>query len=149
MVLNTYSDWCKIFDNIDTWEIGHIDEKLLTSMEKGYIDWVDGVSQRITLRLINLVNNRLKKLSEFYNKRLSVSCSSFDLTNILLTFRKELIFIKRLDNLPMLPEELRKELTKDVLDYAQKTQKSLESSAKKDLSGELKRILLSYKVDNI
>jgi hypothetical protein len=149
MIPNTYSDWCKIFDNIDTWEIGHIDEKLLTSMEKGYIDWVDGVSQRITLRLINLVNNRLKKLSEFYNKRLSVSCSSFDLTNILLTFRKELIFIKRLDNLPMLPEELRKELTKDVLDYAQKTQKSLESSAKKDLSGELKRILLSYKVDNI
>lgn len=149
MIPNTYSDWCKIFDNIDTWEIGHIDEKLFTSMEKGYIDWVDGVSQRITLRLINLVNNRLKKLSEFYNKRLSVSCSSFDLTNILLTFRKELIFIKRLDNLPMLPEELRKELTKDVLDYAQKTQKSLESSAKKDLSGELKRILLSYKVDNI
>ena len=149
MIPNTYSDWCKIFDNIDTWEIGHIDEKLLTSMAKGYIDWVDGVSQRITLRLINLVNNRLKKLSEFYNKRLSVSCSSFDLTNILLTFRKELIFIKRLDNLPMLPEELRKELTKDVLDYAQKTQKSLESSAKKDLSGELKRILLSYKVDNI
>ncbi len=149
MIPNTYSDWCKIFDNIDTWEIGHIDEKLLTSMEKGYIDWVDGVSQRITLRLINLVNNRLKKLSEFYNKRLSVSCSSFDLTNILLTFRKELIFIYRLDNLPMLPEELRKELTKDVLDYAQKTQKSLESSAKKDLSGELKRILLSYKVDNI
>lgn len=149
MIPNTYSDWCKIFDNIDTWEIGHIDEKLLTSMEKGYIDWVDGVSQRITLRLINLVNNRLKKLSEFYNKRLSVSCSSFDLTNILLTFRKELIFIKRLDNLPMLPEELRKELTKDVLDYAQKTEKSLESSAKKDLSGELKRILLSYKVDNI
>lgn len=149
MIPNTYSDWCKIFDNIDTWEIGHIDEKLLTSMEKGYIDWIDGVSQRITLRLINLVNNRLKKLSEFYNKRLSVSCSSFDLTNILLTFRKELIFIKRLDNLPMLPEELRKELTKDVLDYAQKTQKSLESSAKKDLSGELKRILLSYKVDNI
>lgn len=149
MIPNTYSDWCKIFDNIDTWEIGHIDEKLLNSMEKGYIDWVDGVSQRITLRLINLVNNRLKKLSEFYNKRLSVSCSSFDLTNILLTFRKELIFIKRLDNLPMLPEELRKELTKDVLDYAQKTQKSLESSAKKDLSGELKRILLSYKVDNI
>lgn len=149
MIPNTYSDWCKIFDNIDTWEIGHIDENLLTSMEKGYIDWVDGVSQRITLRLINLVNNRLKKLSEFYNKRLSVSCSSFDLTNILLTFRKELIFIKRLDNLPMLPEELRKELTKDVLDYAQKTQKSLESSAKKDLSGELKRILLSYKVDNI
>ena len=73
MIPNTYSDWCKIFDNIDTWEIGHIDEKLLTSMEKGYIDWVDGVSQRITLRLINLVNNRLKKLSEFYNKRLSVS----------------------------------------------------------------------------
>ena len=149
MIPNTYSDWCKIFDNIDTWEIGHIDEKLLTSMEKGYIDWVDGVSQRITLRLINLVINRLKQLSEFYNKRLSVSCSSFDLTNILQTFRKELIFIKRLDNLPMLPEELRKELTKDVLDYAQKTQKSLESSAKKDLSGELKRILLSYKVDNI
>lgn len=146
---STYADWCKNFDEIESWEIGHIDENLISKMELGTLEWVDGVSQRITLRLINLVNNRLQKLNEFSNRRLAVSYNPFDLTNILIIFRKELMFIKRLDNLPMLPEDLRKDLVKDIVDYAKKTQKSLEDSVKRDLSGELKRVVTSYKIDNI
>ncbi len=146
---SSYFDWCKIFDEIEDWEIGHIDENLISVMENGTIDWTDGVSQRITLRLINLVNNRLQKLNEFYNKRLAISFNSFDLTSVLIVFRKEIIFIKRLDSLPMLPKELREELVKDITNYAKKTQQSLEDNAKKDLSGGLKQIVLSYRIDNI
>ena len=146
---STYADWCKIFDEIESWEIGHIDENLTSKMELGTLEWVDGVSQRITLRLINLVNNRLEKLNEFYNRRLAVSYNPFDLTSILIIFRKELIFIKRLDSLPMLPEDVRNNLVKDIVDYAKKVQKSLEDGAKRDLSGELKRIVIGYRVDNI
>lgn len=149
MKLSIYAEWCKIFDEIESWEIGHIDEKILSEMELGTLEWIDGVAQRINLRLINLVSNRLEKLNNYYNKRLSVSYNPFDLTNILIIFRKELIFIKRLYSLPMLPEDVRNDLVKDVIDYAKKVQKNLEDNAKKDLSSELKRVVTGYRVDNI
>lgn len=149
MKLSIYAEWCKIFDEIESWEIGHIDEKILSEMELGTLEWIDGIAQRINLRLINLVSNRLEKLNNYYNKRLSVSYNPFDLTNILIIFRKELIFIKRLYSLPMLPEDVRNDLVKDVIDYAKKVQKNLEDNAKKDLSGELKRVVTCYRVDNI
>lgn len=149
MKLSIYAEWCKIFDEIESWEIGHIDEKILSEMELGTLEWIDGIAQRINLRLINLVSNRLEKLNNYYNKRLSVSYNPFDLTNILIIFRKELIFIKRLYSLPMLPEDVRNDLVKDVIDYAKKVQKNLEDNAKKDLSGELKRVVTGYRVDNI
>ena len=149
MKLSIYAEWCKIFDEIESWEIGHIDEKILSEMELGTLEWIDGIAQRINLRLINLVSNRLEKLNNYYNKRLSVSYNPFDLTNILIIFRKELIFIKRLYSLPMLPEDVRNDLVKDVIDYAKKVQKNLENNAEKDLSGELKRVVTGYRVDNI
>ena len=149
MKLSIYAEWCKIFDEIESWEIGDIDEKILSEMELGTLEWIDGVAQRINLRLINLVSNRLEKLNNYYNKRLSVSYNPFDLTNILIIFRKELIFIKRLYSLPMLPEDVRNDLVKDVIDYAKKVQKNLEDNAKKDLSSELKRVVTGYRVDNI
>ncbi len=144
-----YADWCNIFDKIETWEIGHIDEVLLSDMEKGTIDWVDGVSQRITLRLIVLVNKRLQNLCNFYNKRIAMLYNPFDLTNLLIIFRKELIFLKRLNDLPILPEDTRKGLVEDIINYAKKVQQSLEDNAKNDLSGELKRVINSYRIDNI
>lgn len=146
---SVYSDWSKIFDDIETWEIGHVDEEVLLNMEQGTIEWTDGVSQRLTLRLIDTVNKRLQKLNLFYNKRLSMSYSTFDLSNLLVIFRKELIFIKRLDSLLIWPDEIKAELVRDLVNYANKAQKTLEDSAKHDLSGELKRIVLNYRLDNI
>lgn len=149
MNLKVYSDWYKVFEEIDTWEIGHTNENIILSMEAGTIDWTDGVAQRITKKLIDTVNKRLEKLNTFYNQRLAISFNPFDITNLLIIYRKELIFIKRLDSLSMLPEDLKSGLIKDIDEYAKKVQKSLEDSAKKDLSGELKRIVWSYRVDNI
>lgn len=149
MIPKVYADWSKTFDEIDTWEIGHVDEELCQQMEKGTIDWVNIVSQRITLKLINIVNSRLQKLTTFFNKRLAVSYNAFDLTNTLILYRKELLFIKRLESLPILPNDLREELIKDLKLFAQKAQKNLDSNVKNELSGELKRIVLGYRIDNI
>jgi len=149
MNLSTYSDWSKIFDEIDTWEIGHVDENLMTSIENGKIEWLDGVAQRMTLRLTELINKRSNKLNAFYNKRLQASYNAFDISNLLITFRKELVFLKRISNIPILPDELKKNLTSEIISYANKTQKALEDSVKHDLSGEVKRVILSYKVNNI
>ena len=48
-----------------------------------------------------------------------------------------------------LPEDLKSNLVSEITNCAQKSQKSLDESAKRDLSGELKRIILSYRIDNI
>ena len=149
MNLSTYSDWSKVFDEIDTWEIGHVDENLMASIENGKIEWLDGVAQRMTLRLTELINKRSNKLNVFYNKRLQASYNAFDISNLLITFRKELIFLKRLSNIPVLPDELKRSLTTEIVNYANKTQQALEDSVKHDLSGEVKRVILSYKINNI
>lgn len=144
-----YSEWCEIFDKIETWEIGHQDAEIVEAMDKGSIRWVSGVAERVTQRLLNLVNNRLNKLNTFFSKRLTLTQNSFDMEHLLILYRKELIFIKHIDNLEMLPKELRETLTKEIMDIAKKTQQSLEESAKKDLSGMLKRIVTRNRLDNI
>ena len=149
MNISTYYDWCNVLDDIEKFEIGHSNEELMKICEKGTLQWVDGVAQRITVRIVELINNRIKQLNEFYNKRISMAFNSFDTTNLLIIFRKELIFLKRIASLSILPEDLKSNLVSEITNCAQKSQKSLDESAKRDLSGELKRIILSYRIDNI
>ena len=144
-----YSEWCEIFDKIETWEIGHQDANVVEAMDKGNIRWVSSVAERVTQRLLNLVNDRLNKLNTFYAKRLMLAQNSVDMEHLLILYRKELIFIKHMANLEMLPKELREMLTKEIMEVAKKAQKSLEDSSKKDLSGILKRIVTRNRIDNI
>ena len=144
-----YSEWCEIFDKIETWEIGHQDANVVEAMDKGNIRWVSSVAERVTQRLLNLVNDRLNKLNTFYAKRLMLAQNSVDMEHLLILYRKELIFIKHMASLEMLPKELREMLTKEIMEVAKKAQKSLEDSSKKDLSGILKRIVTRNRIDNI
>lgn len=144
-----YSEWCEIFDNIEKWEIGHQDRETLEAIDRGNIRWVSGVAERITNRLLNLINKRLDKLNSFFNNRIKVSQYAIDLEYLLVLYRKELIFIKHIENLRIFPEDLRQELTQNLITIAHNMQQSLEDNAKKDLSGTLKRIVLNNKIDNI
>ncbi len=144
-----YSEWCEIFDEIEIWEIGHQDADVVEAMDKGSIRWVSGVAERVTQRLLNLVNDRLNKLNTFYAKRLMLAQNSVDMEHLLILYRKELIFIKHMANLEMLSKELREMLTKEIKEVAKKAQKSLEDSSKKDLSGMIRRIVTRNRIDNI
>lgn len=146
---NIYSEWCNIFDQIEKWEIGHFDEELIKECEQGSIEWVDGVAQRITSRLLALINGRLGKLNIFYNKRLSQAYDLFNITNLLIIYRKELIFLKRLGGINILPDDIKETIIEEITRCAKESQKSLDESAKRDLTGELKRIVISYRIDNI
>lgn len=149
MIPSIYAEWCSIFDQIENWEIGHCDEELLIICEQGTLEWVDGVAQRITTRLIELINNRIKKLNDFYNKRILQAYNPFDITNLLIIYRKELVFLKRLGEISILPDDIKKAITDEIINCAKESQKSLDDSAKRDLTGELKRIVISYRIDNI
>lgn len=144
-----YSEWCEIFDEIEIWEIGHQDADVVEAMDKGSIRWVSGVAERVTQRLLNLVNDRLNKLNTFYAKRLMLAQNSVDMEHLLILYRKELIFIKHMANLEMLSKELREMLTKEIKEVAKKAQKSLEDSSKKDLSGMIRRIVTRNRIDDI
>lgn len=144
-----YSEWCEKFEKIETWEIGHQDVEIVEAMDKGNIRWASGVAERITKRVLNLLNIRLEKLNTFFSKRLILTQNYFEMEQLLILYKKELIFIKHIGDLEMLPKELRKILTTEIINVAQKTQLSLEDSARKDLTGMLKRIVISNRIDNI
>lgn len=146
---SNYAEWCEIFDEIESWEIGHFDVTVDTAIKQGSIKWVSGVAERFTNRLLDLINSRFNRLEQFYSDRCSLCNDFFDFSKTLISFRKELIFLKKLANLHFLPEEIKTKIQENILDFAKNAQQDLENGAKKDLTGELKRIVLSNRVDNI
>ena len=145
----TYSQWCDLFEQIENWEIGHQNIQIIEAMNNGEIRWVSGVAERITQRLLTLINNRISKLQTFFSERLMRSQNQFDIEQLILLFRKELLFIKNIENLKILPEDLKKSLTEDFENYTKQMQQNLENNSRKDLTGMWKRILTSMRLDNI
>lgn len=144
-----YADWAKIFDEIETFEIGHNDEKILEYFETGKIKWVSGVAERFTQRVLTLINNRLKRINKCISKRISEYPDPFSIANSLMLFRKELVFLKKMANIHALDDKVKKEITEQITDFAQKTQKNMLDNSRKDLSDELTRIIMQNRIDNI
>lgn len=147
--LISYAQWCEVFNKIENWEIGHTDSDIINAVDNGTIDWVSGVAERFTNQLLTLINKRFTKLETFYNARIKSCYDQFNLSNLLILFRKELVFLKYLANIPAIPESVSKQIVKEIEDYTENVQKSLLESAKKDLSGSLKQIILDIKINNI
>ena len=147
--LTNYAQWTQVFDEIENWGIGYSDIKIMQSVQNGEIKWVSGTAERFTNRLINLINSRFSRLNKFYNDRCSNTFDSFEFQKILISFRKELIFLKSLANLKVLSDDIKQKLTENILKFARDAQKKLEEGAKKNLSEELKMIVYSNRIDNI
>lgn len=147
--LNNYAQWCQTFDEIQTWEIGHIDNGTSNKIKEGALDWTSGVAERFTQRLLALINFRLNKLEKFYNDRIRLCNDQFSLSSLLVLFRKELIFLKELASINALPEDISKRIANEVETFAQNVHDSLLKGAKQDLSGILKQIILDTKINNI
>ena len=147
--LSNYAEWTKVFDEIEEWDIGHTDIQIMQSVQQGDIKWVSGTAERFINRLLDVINNRFDKLHKFYNERCSKTKNLFELQKILIMFRKELIFLKQLSSIKVIPEDIQEELIDNIKTFAENTQKDLENTTKKDLSGELKRIVLGNRIDNI
>lgn len=144
-----YSKWNNFFETIESWDIGYTDINIMNTLKTGTIPWNAGVAERFAKRLFELINYRIDKLNRIYNERLSACNDYFSLSNLLILYRKELKFLKDLTKIPALPEDISNELTTMIIEFAQKIQTDLEKSAKKDLSGEMIRIILGNRLDNI
>ena len=141
----TYAEWSSVLEMLkDKTD----DEVVLQAMLQGTISWQSGVAERFSKRLIDVVNYRMNRAVDKFQKDMSRSRGQESaIVQALLALRKELCFLSKAINLPALPENDRKHYTQLVIDQANKMQSSLEDSAKSDRSGKLSSIVRNHKVN--
>ncbi|MFJ7994709.1 hypothetical protein ACIQY5_21540 [Peribacillus frigoritolerans] len=134
-VPRTYSDWIHCFERLKE---GNKDDQVISTMEKGSIEWTKGVSERFTEQLFAVLEYRLKQSGEQLQRNLNNSKGNKShIAKALLDARKRLSILNRVAMLPALPENVRETMKNVIKDFAGKTMKSLEESAKSDRTGHL------------
>ncbi len=144
---HTYAEWVEALDIL---KAKTDDEEVLAAMQKGTIEWQTGVAERFSKRLIDTVNYRMDGASDKFQRDLNNAHGEEGaIVRALLSLRKEMAFLARAIDLPVLPEKDRSHYKALVIDQANTMQKSLEDSAKKDYSGKLLNIIRNHKVNTI
>lgn len=132
----TYSHWIDCFEQLKT---GVKDEDIVSLMERGSIEWTPGVAERLTQRLYEIIDFRLRKISDQFQKDLNYGHGDeIALVQAILSLRKRLAFLKRIAQLSPFPEHVNEAMYTILSDYAKKSQQSLEDSAKTDRTGRLR-----------
>lgn len=144
-VPHTYSDWAYVLDMFKEKEN---DTEVLEAMKNGSLEWQSGVAERFATRLIDAVNHRMNLATDKFQKDMTRARGSEGaIIQALLTLRKELAFLTKALDLPVIPQDDRKQYVQLILKQADEIQKSLEDSAKQDRSGKLSSIVRNHKVN--
>lgn len=138
-----YSEWVDILNILKN---RTNDEEVLEVMKKGTIEWQSGVAERLTKRLINIVNERMQYAIDKYQSVKYYDERGF--IQSLLNLRKELKFLSEVLNIAIIPEKDREQYRDLVVNQANIIQNSLEKSAKNDHSGKLLSIVKNHRVNN-
>ena len=137
-----YSEWVDILNILKN---RTNDEEVLEVMKKGTIEWQSGVAERLTKRLINIVNERMQYAIDKYQSVKYYDERGF--IQSLLNLRKELKFLSEVLNIAIIPEKDREQYRDLVVNQANIIQNSLEESAKNDHSGKLLSIVKNHRVN--
>ena len=138
-----YSEWVDILNILKN---RTNDEEVLEKIKKGTIEWQSGVAERLTKRLINIVNERMQYAIDKYQSVKYYDERGF--IQSLLNLRKELKFLSVVLNIAIIPEKDREQYRDLVVNQANIIQNSLEESAKNDHSGKLLSIVKNHRVNN-
>lgn len=142
---HTYSEWVNIFSILKQ---KSNDEEVLSAMQNGTIEWQSGVAERFMQKLIDTVNFRMNDASDKFQIKLSRAGNEEGaIVQAILALRKEMMFLKKVVNIPALPEKERQYYISLVVEQADVMQKSLEDSAKRDRSGKMSSIIRNHRVN--
>ena len=131
----TYAEWAACCDRLLNTDA---DDDILAAMEGGHLEWTSGVAERITRRIYEVFDHKLKALAEEFHRDAAHSHGHETLlANSLLDIRKKLVPLARLAAMPAFPEVVRQSLKQSLLQFVERTQASLESSARTDRTGRL------------
>lgn len=141
---HTYYEWIAVFDELKK---RSVDREILDVMRKGTIEWQPGIAERFSERLMSIINYRINRASDQFQKELNYGKNQESvIIQALLGLRKELQFLAEISDLPVLPKSEREQLHQLVIDQSNAIQRSLEDSAKKDRSGKLGYIVRNHKI---
>ncbi len=142
----TYAEWVAILDILRD---KTNDENVLEAMLNGKLEWQSGVAERFAKKLIDTINYRMNAASDkFRNDMGRANGQERIIVQALLSLRKEMMFLSKAINLPVIPEKDREHYYQLVLTQAENMQKSLEDSAKKDRTGKLLSIVKNNRVNS-
>lgn len=130
----TYAEWSAC---LDVFEAGGDDDAALAAMRAGSLSWTGGVAPLFARRISATMDTRLKRIADDMSRALRFGGDTTVLSRVMLDARQKLASVYRLASLPNFAEELRVSLERQVTQYAETTQRSLEDSAKEDRSGRL------------
>ncbi|MDF2925393.1 MAG: hypothetical protein K0R57_4307 [Paenibacillaceae bacterium] len=141
-----YADWVRCFD---AFAAGDEDEQTLLLMEQGTIDWTTGIDSKMTERLYQLLEKRLKQASEQMHLEFSRNQQTDDhVVRALLNARRRFAVLLRLVSLKAYPPEIRAALKHTLNSYVIDSQSALEKSAAADRTGHLSMLIRNNPLTN-
>ena len=142
----TYFEWVEILENLKT---SPRDDNLINNLYSQKIDLVGNILYRFIVHVNDTVRTRLKnsldsillKMNTIYN---DINSLSLEVINI----KKELMFCKKLMNLPVIPEENRNKFMETLQNFANEINEALEVSVTGlDTTGEAIMMIKNSKIN--
>lgn len=143
-VPNTYAEWVKVLGELKK---GTDDDSVLEAMQKGTLMWQSGVAERFTKRLVDVVNDRMNRAQDLFDRTLKHGSGEGAVVQALLDLRKTYSFLVQVMSIPVIPAEHRSEYADLVRKQADQVQQSLENSAKQDHTGRLLSIVKNNRMN--
>lgn len=142
---HTYYEWVEVLDMLKN-KVD--DEAVLNAMYSGTLEWQSGVAERFTQSLVDVINYRTNSAKDRFQREIGrANGQERVIVQSLVTLRRELCFLTKAINLPVIPEKDRNQYYQLVKSQADSIQQSLEDSAKKDRTGKLAYIVRNNKVN--
>jgi len=130
----SYAQWSACLERLAQ---GLQDEACLSSMRAGELHASGGVVTMFSQRLVAEFNERLTRCSEHLTRDLRIGADESLVVRAILNARKSMAFLHRLSQVESFPPQLRAHLSDELRKFAQRSQDSLEDSARADRSGRL------------
>ena len=119
----TYAAWTAL---LNTFAAGTADEEAVHAMRAGTLVWQSGVAERFTQRLLDALNTRIQKDGDTFSRDLARASAEQDTIAALLAQRRRF---------------------RTLYAAADRTQESLEASAKTDRTGRMSALVRSHRVN--
>lgn len=142
----TYYEWINSFEILKN---GPRDEELLDKLYKSTIELEGNILYRFIIHINDLIRTRLKKsLDSILFKIKTIYHDSNALSLEIINIKKELVFAKKIINLPVIPEENKNKFSETLQRFADEINDTISSSINGiDTTGEIITMIKNSKIN--
>lgn len=142
-----YAEWCDLFDEI----VQNVrDDAYIAAVSGGTVSWTSGVAERFVRSAAEMIRQRVDHAQDVYQRQMKNSRGMANqISGALTTLQREYRYVYQLACALPIPPEHRNEISKMVQDQADRTQQSLEDSARADRTGHLTALVRNARVNKL